>query len=413
MTGLRLGARSLAVAALCGCPSPSVDVPQVDPVAPSTPTPTPTTTLPSCDPALTWQMTGSPFLRTWCDSCHAGTQPAAGRLGAPEAVTFDTLDEARAWADRISARALATPATMPPATTIPEEVLAPFRDWMACGLPGEDDATAAPIACTLPTWAGDLRTSEAPVDFCARWSSVGGELTVDADPNGVLGCVCDVTGGVTVDPAYAGPAAVSAPHLAHAARILVQDAPLVASIDLPALAVVDGDVGFSRLTALRAVEMPSLVAIDGDFVTEHADQFTSIGVYRLADIGGDLVLDDLPALTWFLPLDSVTTVGGDVLVHKTGVGAAQDLRRIGTIGGSLEISENPDLVSLEGYDALYTVGADLVVRDNPVLASMHMGELLSNIGGDLIVTGNPALPRGDIHALTNHVAHIRGEVHWE
>lgn len=83
---------------------------------------------------LTYASFGEPFLGGWCQTCHAST--ATDRHGAPVHITFDTLDEVRARADRIYVRAADVNTSMPPGPDDPpEEERALLAEWLACGAP--------------------------------------------------------------------------------------------------------------------------------------------------------------------------------------------------------------------------------------------------------------------------------------
>ena len=112
-------ARGVCALALAGC----LDATTIDEVP--------------CPPegtALTYEEFGAPFLDGWCQSCHAGD--ARDRRGAPVHIVFDDLDDVRARADRIFARAAADNTSMPPgATDPPADDRAALAEWLACGAP--------------------------------------------------------------------------------------------------------------------------------------------------------------------------------------------------------------------------------------------------------------------------------------
>ena len=83
---------------------------------------------------VTWNSWGQGFLVEACQGCHAST--AVDRFGAPEDATFDTVDEAWAWADRILARAGSDPATMPPQGGVDEDDRQRLIWWLTCAEPG-------------------------------------------------------------------------------------------------------------------------------------------------------------------------------------------------------------------------------------------------------------------------------------
>lgn len=89
-----------------------------------------------CDgaPTLAYSNFGEGFLRENCQGCHASTAP--DRHGAPEEATFDTVEEAWVWADRILARSTGDSPTMPPRGGVPEDDRTRLEWWLRCGTPG-------------------------------------------------------------------------------------------------------------------------------------------------------------------------------------------------------------------------------------------------------------------------------------
>jgi hypothetical protein len=84
--------------------------------------------------ALTYQNFGEDFLGSNCETCHASE--AVNRHGAPEAYTFDTVDEVRDHAARIFANAAADNTSMPPGPDdTPSDARDRLAEWLACGAP--------------------------------------------------------------------------------------------------------------------------------------------------------------------------------------------------------------------------------------------------------------------------------------
>jgi uncharacterized membrane protein len=77
---------------------------------------------------------GEPFLAEHCQPCHASDSEA--RNGAPQAFTFDTVEQVREHRERMFVRAAADNTTMPPGPDDPPaEEREMFADWLACGAP--------------------------------------------------------------------------------------------------------------------------------------------------------------------------------------------------------------------------------------------------------------------------------------
>ena len=83
---------------------------------------------------VTYNNFGHGFLLTFCQGCHASSTPT--RYGAPDAVFFDTAEDAWAWSERILARAETEAGGMPPAGGISDEDRLLLSHWLRCAAPG-------------------------------------------------------------------------------------------------------------------------------------------------------------------------------------------------------------------------------------------------------------------------------------
>lgn len=88
-----------------------------------------------CDDPVTanWDNFGRGFLTENCQACHAAD--AAERNGAPETVTFDTIEDVATHQDRILARVLE--GSMPPSGGVSDDDVAKLEVWLTCFF--EDD----------------------------------------------------------------------------------------------------------------------------------------------------------------------------------------------------------------------------------------------------------------------------------
>lgn len=85
-------------------------------------------------PLLNYNNFGQGFMTENCQGCHAST--SAERYGAPESVTFDTVDEVWSRAERILERSAGADASMPPAGGVPEDDRAKLEWWLLCAEEG-------------------------------------------------------------------------------------------------------------------------------------------------------------------------------------------------------------------------------------------------------------------------------------
>ena len=79
-------------------------------------------------PVVTWANFGQALMIEHCQPCHATTAP--NRHDAPEAVTFDTHEDAILWKERILARATGDAPTMPPAIRLDDQDRELLETWL-------------------------------------------------------------------------------------------------------------------------------------------------------------------------------------------------------------------------------------------------------------------------------------------
>ncbi len=80
---------------------------------------------------VTWSGFGDAFFGEWCRSCHS--VDAADRAGAPSSINFDTIDDARTYAESIR-RTVLEQDTMPPVGEVPADDRALLEAFLDCGL---------------------------------------------------------------------------------------------------------------------------------------------------------------------------------------------------------------------------------------------------------------------------------------
>lgn len=91
------------------------------------------------DSFLTYESFGGPHMLTFCTGCHHSRLPADMRQGAPIAMNFDDIEDIRAHADRIWARAGDHNDTMPPVGPATADERTMLGEWLACGAPTDAD----------------------------------------------------------------------------------------------------------------------------------------------------------------------------------------------------------------------------------------------------------------------------------
>lgn len=151
----------------------------------------------------------------------------------------------------------------------------------------------------------------------------------------------------------------------------------------------------------RVVECmaPGTMAWEGDVYIFRTEDMTLLDGYNT--VSGDVkisedVIDSLDFMA------CVTSIGGNLQVFGTSATDVAGLANIETIGGSLSISENPNLTEIYGFDALTDIGGAFIVTKNPVLTSVSGVAAVQQVHLGLNIDENPVLT--SITALSNAVA---------
>ncbi|HZI13497.1 MAG TPA: hypothetical protein VE153_24160 [Myxococcus sp.] len=110
-----------------------------------------------------------------------------------------------------------------------------------------------------------------------------------------------------------------------------------------------------------------------------------------------VVDNDLLALPGDLPL--VQELVGGVTVRENAALQTLPLSNLSVVGGSVDVSENAALTSLEGLQRLRSIGGDFSFLNNDVLPGLFGLYSLGSIGGTLTVIGNDALQYAGIPGL--------------
>jgi hypothetical protein len=131
-------------------------------------------------------------------------------------------------------------------------------------------------------------------------------------------------------------------------------------------------------------------SISGDLTFEGQTWLTSIDLPRLTTVGGYLNIYNNPALTNLDGLSSLTSVGLDLNIWNNDVLTNLDgLSNLTTVGGGLGIVYNAVLTDISGLSNLTSVW-DLYINDNPALCQSLVDAFVAacTIGGSVTITGN-------------------------
>jgi hypothetical protein len=191
--------------------------------------------------------------------------------------------------------------------------------------------------------------------------------------------------------------------------LLVHDAPLLTAASFPKLTLVGGVASLARLaalttislpllnstseldasycTSLTSLSMPALTLIDADLKVTGDTVLGSASFPLLGTVGGQLLVTTNDAFT-SLTAPVLTSVGSDLVLGPSLVGVTVALPQLATVGGNLSVFDlNLPTFSLPLVTA---VGGSVAFTANPGLVSLSL-PLLAHINGALDITGNPVL----------------------
>jgi len=131
-------------------------------------------------------------------------------------------------------------------------------------------------------------------------------------------------------------------------------------------------------------------AIEGDLLLSGSDLTDDLlaGLDCLCEVGGVLQVTDT-GLTSMNGLSSLSSTGGLEVVGNARLETLDGLDALATVDGPVLLSQNPEMLRIEGLTSLQTTGAVSVV-DLP-LVNLRGLESLVTVGGDLVLDQLPAL----------------------
>ena len=102
-------------------------------------TPIPVSTSLTCPNGtqLSWENFGQAFMLNYCNSCHSSAVTGSDRVGAPDEMNFDTLQDVMTWRINIHGAAAVEQAIMPPSKHVGSDEKALLSEWLGCGAPAD------------------------------------------------------------------------------------------------------------------------------------------------------------------------------------------------------------------------------------------------------------------------------------
>ncbi|MEZ5082582.1 MAG: hypothetical protein R2750_03920 [Bacteroidales bacterium] len=137
---------------------------------------------------------------------------------------------------------------------------------------------------------------------------------------------------------------------------------------------------------------PGCTEIEGN-VEIYGDDITNLnGLYVLTSIGGTLDITWNPSLLSLNGLDSLTSIGGNLKInHNIFLESLAGLNSLISVGGSIELNYNSSLESLSEFIHLISIGGDLQISNNETLINLAGMNILTSVGGALDINNNQTL----------------------
>jgi hypothetical protein len=252
------------------------------------------------------------------------------------------------------------------------------------GSPAADGGDAAAALCPSRIFTGDVDArSDADLAQLEGVTRLEGRLSLFKDVTDLapLRCLTSITGNLVMSGLTLGTVELSA--LSEAGGLEVHS-PLLAHLSLPALQTVGtGGIALAGLPALASVDLP-----------------------HLAGVAGDLQIDGtgtMAAVPLRLNLAALTAIQRSLLLRATNLENFDDFSALRTIGGRLTVSANATLKDV-GASALETLGG-LMLEDDARLATVALPSVRSL--GEVWIDGLPLLVELDLRSVTAIAGDLR------
>lgn len=170
----------------------------------------------------------------------------------------------------------------------------------------------------------------------------------------------------------------------------------------PTFTCPDGEPAFDGDVALDAAgdlaQLDGIVCVAGHVVVGPA--LATLELPDVVHVMGDLLIEDASALD-DVALESLTTVDGDVVIAGTALTSLTGFAALRTVGGSFAVVDNGDLTNA---DMFFTSVGALFIEGNQALPRARMRTLVDV--GSIAIGENPELSDMDLRA----VASVPGDV---
>ena len=160
------------------------------------------------------------------------------------------------------------------------------------------------------------------------------------------------------------------------------------------VAVLSGGVDLTELADAIAQNAAGIAANSSDITTNAADITTNSA--GIAANAADIATLDSMGLSFG------TTVYGSYAIENSI--ELSLLKRVEEITSFMSISDTDGLTGLEGLESLTTIGGGLIIQDNDSLISLDALSSLSSVGGSLSIINNDSLCQSFADVLISRVS---------
>lgn len=145
-------------------------------------------------------------------------------------------------------------------------------------------------------------------------------------------------------------------------------------------------------SSLASLDLPSLRTVAGDVVIERNARLKTLGgLESLVWIGGSLRVEGNPGLVHLAGLDGLMAVGEDLrIAQNPSMESLDGLDRLVEIGGAVSIVGNEALTGLLGLKSVRSIGRGIEIREQPRFDSMD-GLQPQTLSGDTKIERYDAL----------------------
>ena len=246
----------------------------------------------------------------------------------------------------------------------------------------------AALAISCPNFNYDLRSQDAINSFPGGCDVVGGDVIISGSEITSIDALRDIR---FIE-----------------GNLIVRDNPMLLTLEgLGSLKSISGGLdihGNQRLSNLDG--LASLSGVDGYVYVygnaaltdiKRLSGLTSVGT---GPVGGTLNVSSNAALRSLDGLENITLIGSDLYINNNDlIRSLEGLANLGFVGRDVALSQSKRLVSLQGLEQLATIGRDLTIRENDTLPDLNGLTRLSTVGRNLTIKFNDNLSQ--IDALRN------------